>query len=166
MAEKQLPVPERLAVLFIVCLFVFLSLVAKWNPHKGGQAAVLDSHATADYDIQVVVSGAVRHPGIYHVSKGLPVSDLVDLVEPLFGADLRSFPRGKITKPLSIRVAPAPSIYISVSGAVRSPGSYAVPDRLPARLLANYLPLTEDADIQALADRPLKDGDQVVVPRV
>src|SRR5262245_42016208 len=89
----QLPLHEWLAVALLRGLLFLLALIALLTNHSPSKQH--DRHASPQYpinpEIEVVIEGAVEHPGKRLVKRGTFVADALKLASPLPEADLTGF---------------------------------------------------------------------------
>jgi hypothetical protein len=85
--KPQLPPHEWAAVIFIISIFLILTLNSLIN---GEKPLEIDESATASEPlIEITLAGALKYPGTYQVEKGTPLIDAINQAEPLPNADLK-----------------------------------------------------------------------------
>ncbi|MCB1137031.1 MAG: SLBB domain-containing protein, partial [Chlamydiia bacterium] len=89
--------------------------------------------------IEIQITGAVHKPGVYGMPAGNTLGNALDLAHPTALADLRSIDlKAQLWEAEAFHISERPWIDVRVSGAVRNPGTYRLPDGLPyCELLAH-----------------------------
>jgi hypothetical protein len=84
--SPNLPFYERLAASLIISFLVFLVLFNLWadDPELPGTGTPYTPKPPL---IEVVIQGAVQHPGTYQVKKGTTVQEALELARPLENAN-------------------------------------------------------------------------------
>lgn len=85
----KLSFQERLGAWLIVCFFCFLTLFNIYLDEPKLPKETGKDHYTGISLIEVIIKGAVKHPGVYQVQKGTLVKDVLALASPLENANLK-----------------------------------------------------------------------------
>lgn len=151
-----------LGVIASLLLTSFLAGRGKLDPALAGHLKQLQS----DSKIELLVKGAVQHPGLYKIPSGMRMRDLLELAGVEAEADLRRFQVDRSLK--RSRVLNIPSremITVHLQGAVRNPGPLKVPRGMPVKELLQMAQLEPGADAQFLnKKRRLKPDEILKVP--
>lgn len=86
-AKQRLPIHEWVAVVFIISIFILLTLISLINSEKPLQETDFVSYSQPL--IEITIEGAVKYPGVYQVEKGTPIIDAINQAEPYPTADLK-----------------------------------------------------------------------------
>lgn len=103
--KNTLETYEWLAVTVLATLLVFIGLHTFLNREELPLKSVYTNEPFLTQDIQITVEGRVHKPGVYHLSKGTTVQQLIDLVDPYDDADLSRWnPKEKLLTPKKIKI--------------------------------------------------------------
>lgn len=166
-ARPHLSVHEWMAVVAIIIFLGTLTICIVLAPQQEtGQVMMAEPHFIADQKVEVIIQGAVEHPGVYTLTRGMLVSDLLEQAIPLAEADVK---RVKLDKKLRtgqvIKVPEIKMITIQLTGAVQPPHSLRVPKGTRVQDLLEKVKFQEEADLSKLRKkRLLKDGEIIHVP--
>lgn len=163
-----LKVHEWLSIAILIGVIAGLacltSLNAKVESGRSGIGSIRQKFSGFD----VLVKGAVDHPGVYHINSEIGMGDLLSLVGLSSNADLRRFNMDSVIKKGRVVNVPARAmIEIHLKGAVEEEKILTLPK---GSKLEDLIPLFEfapEANVKALQKkRRLKDGETIIVPRL
>lgn len=163
--SPRLPTREWIAVAVLVVFMTGLVALVLFSEEDSQPDTLLAPHYCVSQEIEVIIEGAVAHPGVHLLMRGSVLKDLLSKAEPLPEADLsRLKPERKLRPGQTIRVPQRAMITVHVEGAVKKEG----PIRLPkgSRLcdLADNISFTEGANLKPLKKkRRLRDGEVIIV---
>ncbi len=163
---KRLPLHESLSVFLLIVILVGLGVVSL----KTSDAPPLPSplHKKTSKMLVVTISGAVSHPGVYHVKKGTSLHSLMKKVEPLPSADLKKISlQQKLKRSCKIIIPEKTLYYITLHG-------LAVPDKVLEMQVEKGTRLFELIDLIDFADntdwsvlnkkRYVRNNEEIAVP--
>jgi protein involved in polysaccharide export with SLBB domain len=164
-SPPQLAIHEWFAVLLILAVMALItgiSLLSDTNKTTETQA----HHLKPQY-FEVLIQGAVQHPGSYSVKSGSTMQTVLDKALPLENADLnRIKSQTKLRNGQVINIPIMQKITVFIEGAVEFPGELQVPQGTMIKDLHKYTKMAFDANFDALKPtRKLKAGDKIIVPR-
>lgn len=87
--KPKLPFYERLAACLIICFIVFLVVLNIYLDEGKIPDTKTPIRQVNNLLVQVTIEGAVKHPGVYQVSKGSTVLEALQLAEPLEEANFK-----------------------------------------------------------------------------
>lgn len=116
--------------------------------------------------IEVVIKGAVHHPGTFFVYPGEKLRCLLKKARPKKNADLKSLALEKrVEDSLELEVGEIKEIEVWVEGAVKNPGKMVFPIGTKVKDLKKRVELLEDVDASFFkSQRRLKDGECLKIP--
>lgn len=157
-----------------VCLLLALGggfACFSWNHYSQSLPIPIDHAWLAQEEakqqqIEVIVEGAVRHPGAYHLPRGSRLGALLDQAELLAEADVRHLRRSqKLRDGQHVQVLERPMITIYLTGAVERVGAHQVRAGTPLSALPDVCPLQAQAERKGLkGKRHLVDEEHIHVP--
>ncbi len=164
-----LPPYEWLAIISIILFIGTLSLGVLVFPNSGNSNSnpPLPPHYISDQTIEVVIEGAVTHPGVYKLTRGAKLQELLEKAKPLELADIKKLKVNKVLRTGQvIKVPQIKTITISIKGAVKSAGTITLAKGTRVSDLIEKLEFIDGADISKLKKkRLLKDGEEIHVPQ-
>ncbi len=165
MDSQSLKVHEWLAVLVLITVIVALAAMTSF-PKKPTSLSSFNCEVGGRC-FEIVVSGSVKYPGIYHFSSPIVMRDLLEIAQTTPEADLRRYRMDlSITKGKNVDVPALMMMTVYVKGAVKNPGSIEIPSGSSVADLIPFLVFDEDANIKSLQKkRKLKEGEVIDVPR-
>lgn len=116
--------------------------------------------------IEVVVEGAIKHPGTHVLPRDSCLGAVLSQVEPLPEADLRGFRKNqKLRDGQTVRIPERPLITVYLTGAVETPGAKQVRQGASLSSLPQLCALHPQADTKNLRrKRALVDEEHIHVP--
>lgn len=165
-SKPTLKVHEWLAVVTIIVFLSVLTFISVTSRNTSYDSSQGVPHHLTPPIIEVCVQGAVENPGNYQVPPGTFVVDVLEKAKPFKTADLRNFkPTCKLRNGQIVNVKAYPMISIEVTGAVLQPTKISIPKGTKLNELAQYIQLSENADMTKLQKkRRLSDGETIVIP--
>lgn len=117
--------------------------------------------------IEVLIKGAVDHPGVYRIPPGMPMKDLLALAAVRENGDLRRYrPDSLIKKTRLIHVPEQAMMTVYVTGEVLSSKELRVPKGVKVEDLLPLITLTDEADPSILRKkRKLKPNEVIEIPK-
>jgi len=163
--STSLKVHEWLAISLFIGMLGSLALITTFYQDKVQFQVEAPSKSKIE-GFDVLIKGAVRNPGIYHVNTQMQMKDVLALAEPLSEADLRKYQlESYITKGRVINVPTRTMLTIHVEGAVKGDKKFIVPKGTKVQDLLSLVELEENADIEVLLKkRKLMNNEVIVVP--
>lgn len=161
-----LKVHEWLAIAVVIGviggLACLTSFYERGEVSKVGSELVAKSHKGFD----VLIKGAVTHPGIYHINSETKMKEVLALAGVRSDADLRRFNLDAIVKKGRVINVPLRAmITVHLKGAVKTDQTVTLPKGSKFEELLNVGDFTADADLNALKKkRRLKEGEIILVP--
>lgn len=161
-----LKVHEWLAIIAIVGVIAGLTCLTSFQDNAASRIAKATWPETSAKGFDVLIHGAVRYPGIYHVESSIKLQDLLALAEVHPEADLRRFRLDQLVKRgRTIRVPLRQMIKVHLKGAVDAEQTLTVPKGTKMEELMGLISYDKNADQQALKKkRRLKDNEVILVP--
>lgn len=89
LSQPKLSFLERLGAWLILCFLAFLTLLNLYLNEIELPKETGHIHETGTAIVEVMIKGAVEHPGTYQVQKGAFVEEVLALACPLDNADLK-----------------------------------------------------------------------------
>lgn len=157
---------EWLAVAVLIVILGALSIMAYFTK---GQAGDKDRSMPAFFSrpgkIEVLIEGAVTHPGIYYLPANIEMKAALALAEPLSDADLRRFNlAAHIKKGRIIHVPVKPMITVRLQGAIKNPGEITIPKGTRLMDLIPKVQFNENSAAKKInKKRKLKDGETITI---
>jgi protein involved in polysaccharide export with SLBB domain len=97
-SKNELYPHEWLVILFLIALFVILTLATHSCESQSLPQDEMTSHYIVNQYIEVSVEGAVENPGKYTIKKGTTVKDLLDIAKLTTSADLRHLKQDRVLR--------------------------------------------------------------------
>lgn len=163
--KPHLPVHEWMAVLTILLFLGTLTLCIVFSPKQTAPSSTTPPHFMVDQNIEVIIEGAVEHPGVHTLARGAKISDLLKKAIPLPEADLKTIKTEReLRSGQTVKVPQIKSINIQLTGAVHPPYTVTVPKGTRVQDLLEKVQFKEDADLSKLRrKRLLKQGEVIHV---
>ena len=116
--------------------------------------------------VEVAIEGCVRKPGVYLVSRGTPMGEVIKRAGLRKFADLRPLRlQEPILQPVEIVIPALQQLKIRVEGAVKNPGQLAVLPGTKIADLKKILLLEKEADLTFFRKkRQLQEGEIIKIP--
>jgi DNA uptake protein ComE-like DNA-binding protein len=166
--KASLKVREWLAVAIIAGIIGGLACLTSFKGR--GEAGKIHSLLIPKQDIgfDVLIKGAVEHPGIYHIHSEIKLKDLLAMAGVSLNADLRRFsPDTMVKKGRIINVPSRAMIKVHLRGAVAEEMILSVPKNSKLADLIDIGNFSPEADLAFLKKkRRLKDGEVIQVPAI
>lgn len=158
----KLKVHEWFAISTMVTIVIALALISSLYERQNKKT----SFNIRKDSLEILIKGAVTHPGVYHLPSPLPMKALLALAEPLPDANLRRYNMEKIvTKGRVLNIPERRFIHVHIEGAVKQPLDLKVPKGTRLEELIDKVELSENADKKALQrKRKLKPNETIVIP--
>lgn len=120
------------------------------------------------HGFDVLVKGAVEHPGVYHLSSDMQMKDLLAIAGVKNTADLKRYSEDSwIKKGRVVNVLTQQMISVHLQGAVKGPSTLKLPKGSKVNDILNVIQLDEDADIEILQKKRLiKDNETFLIPHL
>ena len=163
--EKSLQKSEWVFLVAIIALIVILFSVSKFTSYRSLE--LLDQRRKKEeIQIEVEISGHVKRPGRYQISRGQSLNEILSKARPKALADLTMFDRDKsLDESCSIHIQPLKIVKIRVEGCVKENISLEMPAGSRICHLKGQIELSSDADRSFLRRRRiLKEGEILVIP--
>lgn len=163
---EELRVHEWLAISVLIGIMGCLAIVTTFHGTKVNSQ--LEGHGKGRLDrFDVLVKGAVDHPGVYHLQVEMPMKEILALAGVRQDADLRRYAlEAYVKKGRVINVPSKQMITIFLSGAVRGDTTIKVPKGTKVSDLLSIVDLAEDADVEVLQKkRLLKPNETLHIPK-
>lgn len=165
--SSELKVHEWLAVIILISTLTGLSAMAYLSKSTiGDKERLAPAFLTTHGKIEVLVKGAVIHPGIYCVPSMTTLAEVLIIAQVAPEADLRRYQLDNpIKRGRSINIPSREMITIDIKGAVKNPTKVTVPKGSKLEDLLNLIDFTDHADLKYLQKkRKLKSGEEITVP--
>ena len=163
---EELSVHEWLAISVLIGILGCLALVTTF--HGTQIHSQLEGRGKVRLDsFDVLVKGAVDHPGVYHLQGEMQMKEVLALAGVRQDADLRRYAlEGYIKKGRAINVPAKQMMTIFLSGAIRGDRTIKVPKGTKVSDLLSIVELAEDADVEVLQKkRLLKPNETLYIPK-
>lgn len=163
----QLPAREWIAVVVLLLFMMGLVALVLFSQEDALPESLLPPHYCVSQELEVIIEGAVAHPGAYQMPKGSLLKDLFAKAEPIPEADLsRMKAERKLRQGQIIRVPHRAMITIHLEGAVKQSGPLRLPKGSRLCDLVDCVSFAEGADLKPLKKkRRLKEGEVIAVAR-
>lgn len=164
--KASLRVREWLVIAIVAGIIGGLACLTSFK--ERGEASTVGSflvqHQNLGFD--VLIKGAVTHPGIYHIHSEISLKDLLAIAEVTSNADLRRFSlEAMVKKGRIINVPTRAMIEVYLKGAVKEDQRLTIPKNSKLEDLIILGKFTPDADLAFLKKkRKLKNGEVIQVP--
>lgn len=164
--KASLKVREWLIVAITAGLIGGLACLTSFKRSGEASQAALSLTSQQSQGFDVLIKGAVEHPGIYHIHSEIRMKDLLAMAEVDSNADLRRFSLEAIIKKGRIINVPSKAmIEVRLRGAVDGDQILTVPKNSKLEDLieiGNFAPETDLAFLKK--KRKLKSGEVIQVP--
>lgn len=166
--KYSLKVHEWLAITITAGIIGGLACLTSFNQKK--ESSKIGSSFISKHNIgfEVLVKGAVEHPGIYHLHSEIQLKDLLAIAGVSSDADLRKFSlSGVLKKGRVINIPSKPMINIHLKGAVEKEYTLTVPKNTKLEDLIGIAKLNSNAEVNFLKKkRRLKPDEVIYVPEM
>ena len=163
---SSLKVHEWLAIAVVIGIIGGLACLTSF--YARGEASNASSESLTHYQqgFDVLVKGAVNHPGIYHIRSEIKLQELLTLAGVALNADLRRFNLETILKKGRVLTVPVRAmINVHLKGAVKQDQTITLPKGSKLEDLIALVNFASNANVNALKKkRRLKSEEVIIVP--
>ncbi|HEV8051214.1 MAG TPA: SLBB domain-containing protein [Parachlamydiaceae bacterium] len=163
---SSLKVHEWLAIAILIGILSGLACLTSLNAKGESGRSAIEIHHNKYSGFDVLVKGAVDHPGVYHINSEITMKDLLSLAGLSSSSDLRRFNLDAVIKKGRVVNVPLRAmINIRLAGAVKEERTLSIPKGSKLEDLVAIAELAPNANVKALMKkRRLKDDEIVIVP--
>lgn len=164
--NPALKIHEWLAVIVLIAILGALSMMAYITKGDiGDRDRSLPAFLSKSGKIEILIEGAVAHPGIYYLPSSIAMKDVLMLAQPTPHADLRRFNlKASIKKGRMIKVPLRAMITVHLKGAIKNPGGVSILKGTRLMDLEPLIQFEENADRKSLnKKRKLKEGEIIII---
>ena len=165
---SSLKVHEWLAIAILIGVLAGLACLTSFNVKGESGRSGPESHQQKYSGFDVLVKGAVDHPGVYHINSEMAMKELLSLAGLSSNADLRRFNLDALIKKGRIVNVPARAmIDVHLKGAVKEEKTITLPKGSKLEDLVSLVEFAPEANVKALQKkRRLKHDEVIIVPKL